>query len=266
MRIYIETDLEGPSGLWKASQVESGSGADYDYGRRCLTRDVNDVLAAAFENGATEIVVRDGHGSGGLNWDQVDPRAAIERTGPLPHVFPSLSDQFDCVFFIGGHAMAGTAGAFLEHTQSSREWFDFKINGVSQGEVGQFNSYAGHYGVPLAMVSGDRACCQEINRLFGDTLTAEVKYALYRKQCCCHPAKYCGKLLREKTSEAMAKVRAGKIAPCVLEKPVNLELTVQRVELADDMPQQYRTGPRTFSKQVSDQRLVITIKGPTDWP
>ena len=266
MRIYIETDLEGPSGVWKGSQVRPDSPGDYEYGKGCLVRDVNEVVHAAFENGATEVVVRDGHGPGGLNWDQVDPRAAVERSGPTPHWFPSLNETFDCVFLIGAHAMAGTTKAFLEHTQSSRNWFDFKINGQSQGEVGQFNAYAGRYGVPLALVTGDRAVCEEMNKLFPQVVTAEVKYALYRRQCCCHPIEYCKKLLRDKTAEAMEKARSGKLQPWVLEKPVQLELTVQRVELADELPPEYRVGARTFKKTVEDQRLVMTILGPRRWP
>jgi D-amino peptidase len=266
MKIYIETDLEGPSGLWKGSQAHSNSGPDYEYGKRCLVRDVNEVVAAAFENGAREVVVRDGHGPGGLNWDQVDPRAGVERSGPTPHWFPSLNETFDCVFLVGAHAMAGTTKAFLEHTQSSRTWFDFKINGQSQGEVGQFAAYAGGYGVPLGLVTGDRAVCQEMSELFPQVVTAEVKYALYRKQCCCHPIEYCKKLLREKTAEAMARARSGKLKPWVLEPPVQLELIVQRVEIADDMPPEYRVAARTFKKTVEDQRLVMTLLGPTRWP
>lgn len=266
MKIYIETDLEGASGVWKAEQVQPTSGQQYDYGKRCLARDVNVVVDAAFDNGAAEVIVRDGHGPGALNWDQIDARASIERRGPLPWVFPSLNDKCDCVFTLGCHAMAGTPRAFLEHTQSSREWFDFKINDQPQGEVGQLASYAGHYGVPLALVSGDRAVCSEISRLFPDAVTAEVKSALWRGQCTCHPAEYCDKLLRDKTAEAIAKVRAGQISHWVLDTPVQLELVVQRVELADRMAQRYRVGPRTFRKRVQDQRLVVTIDGPESWP
>ena len=266
MKIYIETDLEGPSGVWKASQVRPDAGKDYEYGKSCLLRDVNEVVDAAFEAGAKEIVVRDGHGPGALDWDKVDPRVSLERRGLTPRWFPSLDESCDCVLMIGAHAMAGTPGAFLEHTQSSRDWFDFKINGTSQGEVGQLAAYAGHYQVPLEMVTGDRAVCEEMHRLFPGTVAAEVKTATYRKHCTCHPIDYCRKLLRQKTGEALDAVRAGKIEPWVLDLPVGLELTLQRVELADDMPQQYRVGPRVFRKEVADQRLVMTVRGPGRWP
>jgi len=266
MKIYIETDLEGASGVWKATQVSPSAGAEYEYGKRCLVRDVNEVADAAFENGAKEVIVRDGHGPGALNWDKVDPRVSLERRGLVPLWFPHLDESCDCVFTLGCHAMAGTARAFLEHTQSSRDWFEFQINGTAQGEVGQFASYAGHYGVPLALVTGDRAVCEEMTRLFPQAVTAEMKSATYRKHCTCHPIDHCKKLLRQRTAEAMGKVRDGKIDPWVLPKPIDLALTVQRVELADDMPQKYRVGPRLFRKKVDDQRLVMTMTGPSSWP
>jgi len=266
MKIYIETDLEGSSGVWKGEQVQPANTGDYAYGKRCLVHDVNTVVDSAFANGATEVIVRDGHGPGALNWDEVDRRVSLERRGALPMIFPSLDDTCDCVFMIGAHAMSGTAEAFLEHTQSSREWFDFKINGQSQGEVGQLAAYAGHYGVPLAMVSGDRALCAEIGRLFPEVVTAEVKKARYRNQCTCYPAERVTELLAHKTAEALANVRAGTCKPWILDKPIEIELMYQRVETADAGPQEFRTGPRTFKKRVEDQRLVITIDGPSSWP
>jgi D-aminopeptidase len=38
--------------------------------------------------------------------------------------------EIDAYAEIGLHAMAGTQNAFLEHTQSSKQWFDYQINGV----------------------------------------------------------------------------------------------------------------------------------------
>jgi len=257
MRVYIEADLEGASGLWRGEQVRPSSPAAWAYGKGCLARDVNTVVDAAFANGASAVVVKDGHGPGGLDWLKVDARAAVERAGPAPETSPSLDETFDCVFLVGRHAMAGTPLAFLEHTQSSRNWFDFKINGRSQGEIGQLICYAGHYHVPAALVTGDRAACAEAERLFPGIVTAEVKTARCRSQATCYPPEHCRLLLRERTAEAMEKVRAGRIAPWIPDKPMSLELTVQRVELADEMDQRWRTGPRTFRKQIDDQRLVV---------
>jgi D-amino peptidase len=266
VKVYIETDMEGASGVWKAAQVDPSEHAEYEYGRRRLEHDVNVVVDAAFAAGANEVILRDGHGPGAMDWSNVDPRASVERRGSLPIVFPGLDDSCDCVFMIGCHAMAGTPRAFLEHTQSSREWFDFRINGQPQGEVGQLAAYAGFYGVPLAMISGDRAVCTEISRLFPWVATAEVKKAVWRGECSCHSAKHCEEVLRARTAEALDNVRGGKAQPWVLAKPVEIELVVQRVELADKLPVQYRVGPRTFRKRVADQRMVITIEGPESWP
>ncbi len=263
MKIYIMTDLEGASGLFQPSQTMPDEGADYEYGKRCLTRDVNNVAAAAFDHGATEIVVCDGHGPGGLNWDQVDPRVALERCcGPREHVFLSLDDSFDCAFVIGQHAMAGTQHAFLEHTQSSREYFELKINGDPHGEMSQFAACAGHFGLPLALLTGDRAACAEANRLFPSAVTAEVKYAHQRVRCACYPAARVEQLLREKTAEAMDAFRAGKMQPWILEKPIRMELTFQRVESADQFVRGgrdwKRIGSRTFLRETDRQNTLYS--------
>ena len=263
MKVYIATDLEGASGIWRKSQVSPDFPSDYAYGKSCLTRDVNRVVESAFDHGATEIVVWDGHGPGGLNWDQVDPRVTLERQqGFGSCCFPSLDESFDCALLIGQHAMSGTQHAFLEHTQSSVAWFELKINDEPHGEMGQFAACAGHYGVPLALVSGDRACCAEASRLFPEAVTAEVKFARIRVQCSCHPAEKVDPLLREKTAEAVAKVRSGDIPPWTLSKPIRLELMYQRVETADDFERTCsrwrRVGPRTFVRETDRQIELYT--------
>jgi len=264
MNIYIMTDLEGASGVWKDTQVFSENTSDYAYAKKCMARDVNTVVKTAFAEGATKIVVVDGHGPGCLDWDEVDPRVSLERPSLIAgHTFPSLDASFDCVFLIGQHAMAGTANAFLEHTQDSTRWFDYQLNGVSHGEISQLAAFAGHFEIPLVFVSGDRAACEECHRLFPEIITAEVKYAQERNAASCHPAEYCQNLLRDKTIESMTKVRAKKIAAWKPKKPILVELTLQRVAEADQRakhkPLSKRVAPRTFQRSVDDARLIYDI-------
>ena len=258
MNIYIGTDLEGASGAWRGSQVSPEYPSDYAYGRGCLTRDVNTVIGAAFDQGAESIVVCDGHGPGGLDWEDVDPRVTLEKGGG---VFPSLGEDTDCLFSVGRHAMAGTMGAFLEHTQTSRDWFEFRINGVPQGEMGIMACYAGHFGAPLALVTGDRAACEEAHRLFPEAATAEVKHSVARQgPCSCRPAAEVEKLLRERTVEAMDRVRSGQVVPFQLTGPITLELTYQRVDLADALsrrnPRWQRVDGRTLRCEVERQNEI----------
>src|SRR5437660_2258809 len=63
MKIYIITDMEGVSGICNEQQVQRDSPA-YAEGRQLWIGDINAAVAGAFEGGAAEVVVNDGHGGG----------------------------------------------------------------------------------------------------------------------------------------------------------------------------------------------------------
>ena len=234
MKIYIATDMEGISLIWKPEQVSSDQGAEYEYGRRQSTADVNAAVAACFDAGATRVVVQDGHGPSALLWDQIDPRAEIER---VPHggcLLPSLDESFDALLEVGRHAMAGTPMAFLEHTQSSRTWFCYKLNGVPYGEIAQEAFYAASFGVPLVFVSGDRAVCREAEEQFPGVVTAEVKCAVKRNAAHCLSGEVARRRIVEGVRKALIPANRKKMKPVRLSTPITVELTFQRVDLADD--------------------------------
>ena len=76
---------------------------------------------------------------------------------------------------VGAHAMAGTEKAFLDHTQSSTDWFEYCIAGNPQGEMAQQAYFLGAFGVPLVMMSGDAAACAEAKALVPNVAIACVK-------------------------------------------------------------------------------------------
>ena len=146
MKVFIETDLEGISGVSRAEMVADS----HRYALERLMADTNAAVRGAIDAGAERVFVLDGHG-GGKNFipGLLDPRA--EQTG-IDRV-----KEADLCFIIGMHAMAGTQNAFLDHTQSSVSWHHYRVNGRRYGECGQLAAYAGAYGIPLGMVSGDFA-------------------------------------------------------------------------------------------------------------
>ena len=74
MRVYVMTDLEGVSGVWSIEEQCVPSGREYDLARRLLTAEVNAAVEGLLAAGATEIVVADGHGAGGLYFPDLHPR------------------------------------------------------------------------------------------------------------------------------------------------------------------------------------------------
>jgi len=258
MKVYIATDMEGMSLIWKPEQVGPENGSEYEYGRRQSTADVNAAVAAAFEAGATRVVVQDGHGPSALVWDQVDPRAEVERIAHAGDLQPALDETFDALLELGRHAMAGTPGAFLEHTQNSRNWFCYKLNGVAYGEIAQEAFYAGAFGVPLVFVSGDRAACAEARRQFPGVVTAEVKWAVKRNAAHCLSGPVARGRIREGVRKALGNLK--KYKPATLRKPIRVELALQRTDLADDYMGRRgieRVDARTIRMVVSDQRDIL---------
>ena len=62
LKVFISVDMEGIAGVVSGKECSS-SGHDYDYFRRLTTLETNAAIEGALKAGATEIVVRDGHGA-----------------------------------------------------------------------------------------------------------------------------------------------------------------------------------------------------------
>jgi len=173
MKIYVMTDMEGVAGVQNFEDWCTVGGRYYEVGKEFLTREVNAAVEGFFAAGATEVVVSDGHGQGGINPVVLDSRA--ELLVGWPTGWPFLLDKtYDAVAFVGQHAKAGTEFAHLAHTQSTG-YVDLSVNGVSIGEFGQLAMCASELGVRTVFGSGDRAFCAEAQALVPGIETAEVK-------------------------------------------------------------------------------------------
>jgi len=251
MKIYISTDLEGISGIvtWEQTGRDE-RGQEYERARHLLTQEVNAAVEGAISGGAEEIVVMDGHG-GGFNFivEELDPRAYY-ITGPLrTSIYHGLDESFDGIFLLGFHAMAGTEGAILDHTQSSTTWANYYVNGVKMGEIGQAALIAGHFNVPVIFISGDKSACEEGKSFFKDVETVAVKEGFTRN---------CGKILSPIKSRELIKkgiVRALKrikdFKPYIVKPPLEVKIEFQKSETAD--------GYEKIGWKKVDERTVFKI-------
>jgi D-amino peptidase len=175
MNVYILTDMEGISLVTEWEQVTQGH-SFYPKYQAILAAEVNAAVEGALAAGASRIVVNDGHGSKDYNllWDKLHPIIELERPDSPTHIFPSLDESFDAMLLIGYHAMEGTPNAVLAHTQSHQAISFFELNGKRYGEIGQMSIIAGHFGVPIAYISGDQAAVSEARGIQGSDLPATV--------------------------------------------------------------------------------------------
>ena len=163
MKIYIVTDNEGLSGVSSSSYISEEKGRPdlIAESRKLLAAEINACVEGCVRGGATEIVVRDGHGGGqNVTRAMIDGRADLIG-GQTPGVLLADLDDSAGLILLGYHAMAGTAGAVCEHTMSSKTWQNVWINGRKTGEIGICAYVAGEHGVPVIMVSGDDKACAE---------------------------------------------------------------------------------------------------------
>jgi D-amino peptidase len=235
MKVYIMTDMEGISLAYYWEQVRGGE-PFYPRYQSILTAEVNAAIEGALAAGATTVVVNDGHGAGGreynLKWEELHPGALIEKPDSASNIVPSLDETFDAFLLVGYHAMAGTPLAVMPHTQSSATWQSFRLNGVETGEIGQMSLIAGEFGVPVAYVSGDRAAVEEARALLGDDLPATiVKWA--------HPS---GRITSLNPKEAVNRIRIDveqaltrpKRKPYYIPGPYELSVTYKEKRFADE--------------------------------
>ena len=227
MKIYIMADLEGISGIYCAAQVMPED-AKYVEGRRLMTREVNICAKACKDAGADAVYFRDCHSAGGnCIWEELTEDVDLCISGAIDNTrFPKELDECDGVILLGYHAKAGTAGALLEHSMSSRGIQNYWIEGRTIGEITIDAAIVGDRGKPVIMVSGDDYACAEARAELPGVVTAEVKRATALEGAVLLTPKRAARLLYEKTMEAVRNLK--NVKPLVLQKPV--KLTVETVE------------------------------------
>lgn len=237
LKVYISVDMEGIGGVVSGDQT-SPEGWEYQQARKWMTGEANAAIQAAFDAGASEVLVSDSHGNAeSLLLDELDNRARLIRGWPRKLLMmEGIDASFDGVIFIGYHASEGMRHATLAHTMSSRRVFDIKLNGQKVPEAGFNAAVAGHFGVPVMLISGDQTVIAETRALVGNLEGAEVKTGISPVAKMMHPEKAQG-LIREKTRTALGRLRDFK--PWRLSAPITMELIFKDerdAELAGYLP------------------------------
>ena len=207
LKIFISADMEGVTGAVTGEQL-GPSGFEYGRFRQFMTNEVLAAIEAARAGGATEILVADSHGNGqNLLIEQIPDDIQVVRSWPRPlMMMQGIDETFDGAIYIGYHASTTNTEGVRAHTMSSANLTSLKLNGVSMSE-GSFNAaIAGHFGVPILMVSGDDAAVDEVRSLVGDIEPAIVKwnYGFHSARTLTPDAGV--EVIREAVSRAMARI------------------------------------------------------------
>ena len=222
-KVFMITDMEGVDGIFNSElQCIPFQSPRFEESKKLLTGEINAAVDGLLEGGATEVVVWDGHdASRTLSTLDIHPKARLLIGSPVSSTL-ELNSSYSAVVFIGQHAMAGAEKAVLSHSYSSDGVQNIWVNNKPVGEIGARVMLAGTFGIPVVMLSGDVAACEEIHQLVPQAECAEVKRGVSRTAAfsLSHPAA-CS-LIHEKARRAME--RLAEFKPYTLTGPVEVKV------------------------------------------
>jgi len=263
MKIYLSVDMEGVTGLTDPEEMAQG-GRGYERGCELMTGDANAAIDGAFAAGAGAVVVNDAHGSTkNLRIDLLDPRATLIRGPGKPYrMGHGLTADFAAAFFIGYHARAGVAHGVLNHTWMGKEIHNLYLNGEICGETRLVAGFAGSLGVPVALVTGDEAACEEAREVLGDVETVAVKKGIDRFSAELLPPEAAHRRIREAAIRALG--RLGELRPYVVPPPYTLGVEWNSTAIAAAcaiVPGVRRAGPRHTEFTTDDYHEIMALLG-----
>jgi D-amino peptidase len=260
MKVLISVDMEGITGVVSQSHTDHTT-AEYQRFRKLMTGDANAAIEGALAGGATDVVVNDSHGNmDNILVEDLNPAARLISGSPKPFsMMQGIGSDVGTVFFIGYHARAGSAPAVHDHTWASSTIYHATLNGQPMGEIMLNAALAGHFGVTVALVTGDQLATAEAREVLGDVETVTVKIAVGRNAADCLPPAKTGPIIRQAAQQAVQNAQERKRAPFTVKSPILLGIEFLRstqVERAELMPGARRTGPRSIEWEGSDMVSV----------
>lgn len=227
MKVFLSADMEGTCGIVSWPETERSTPFDYTPMQKQMTREVAAACRGALAAGAEEVLVKDAHDSA-RNIDPMELPRGIKMhrawSGDLLSMMSGLNqDTYDAVFFTGYHAWAGCPGNALSHTMNGRNNL-VRLNGTLCSEF-LINAYtAGYYGVPVALVTGDKALCEFAQTLIPEITTVAVNEGRGGGVTSLHPEEAVERI------EAAAKVAFQKAPECQVPMPEHFHMEIDFVK------------------------------------
>ena len=259
MKILIACDMEGLPGVVDWDHV-SNQHPEYERYRKIMTTSINAAVCGAFDGGASQVLIADGHANGrNLLLEELDPRASVNFGPDYPYgMVKGIETGAEAVMYVGYHARAGTQNAVLCHTWSTfiaNVW----LNETLVGEIGLNAAVCGFFGAPVILIAGDQSACAEAAELLGPVETAVVKQAHSYFGAECLPLADAYSLITAAARRAVTHLKAGNTPqPFCLASPITLTVELNSVERADQaqiLPGARRLDSRRL-EYIADDALI----------
>jgi D-amino peptidase len=223
VKIYISADIEGVAGIAHWDEATKDHVAYQEY-REYMTLDVKAASEAALEAGATEILIKDAHGSGrNIITDHLPEEARVIRnwSGHPFGMVQELDKSFAAVAMIGYHAAATVPTNPLAHTLTGT-YAKITLNGEIMSEFMMHSYIAATVGVPVVLISGDSGICEAATAFNPSITTVSTGTGVGASNIGLHP-----KVARRNIAAGMKKALSGDLASCQIEMPENFLLTLR---------------------------------------
>lgn len=224
LKVHISVDMEGVAGAVTGDQL-GPAGFEYGRFREFMTREAMAAVNAARSSGATDLVVADSHGNGeNLLIEQFPPDVRIIRSWPRRlGMVAGIDDGVDAAVFIGYHAGTNNPTGVRAHTFSSATLTRVALNGTNMTEGSWNAAIAGHFGVPVIMISGDDAAIAEVRKAVGPIEAAETKRTLGFHSANTLTPQASADLIAQRVASAMA--RRAEFRPLKVQTPVVVDVS-----------------------------------------
>jgi D-amino peptidase len=224
MKVHISVDMEGVAGAVTGDQL-GPAGFEYGRFRDFMTKEALAAVEAARAAGATEIVVADAHGNGeNLLIEQFPADVRIIRSWPRRlGMVAGIDDGVDAAIFIAYHAGTNNPTGVRAHTFSSATLTRIALNGTNMTEGSWNAAIAGHFNVPVVMMSGDDAAIAEVRKAVGNIEAAETKRTLGFHSALTVTPEASYRMIRERVGAAFK--RLGDFKPMKVQTPVTVEVS-----------------------------------------
>jgi D-amino peptidase len=215
--IFLITDAEGVGGVCRQDQTEPTN----QEMRQLLTGEINAAVDGFLAGGADEVVVWDGHdGSQTLSTLTIHPKARLVM-GAL-NASMLMERRWSAVAYVGQHSKANIRAGIMAHSYSSLGIQNMLLNGKPVGEIDVIAAMAGHFGIPVIMLSGDKAAADELREIVPQAELAIVKEGLARNVCISLSAPAARDLIKGAAQRSVAKIAT--IKPYTVPAPVTLQI------------------------------------------
>ena len=224
LKVHISVDMEGVAGAVTAEQL-GPTGFEYGRFREFMTKEAVAAVEAAKAAGATEIILADAHGNGqNLLIDQFPADVRIIRSWPRRlGMVAGVDATVDAAIFIGYHSGTNNPRGVRAHTFSSGNLTRVALNGTNVTEGSWNAAIAGHFNVPVVMMSGDDAAIAEVRQAIGNIEAAETKRTLGFHSAITLTPQASYDLIRQRVQAALG--RRGEFKPFKVQTPVTVDVS-----------------------------------------